>query len=82
MRDAQRAASVIGKTGMKEQSFADWIRMGIFSSAFVAFMGVLILRLGLRLSWSELGVPLLLFAALQIAFFGTMFWFREPEASE
>ena len=50
--------------------------MGVFSSVFVAFIGVLILRLGLRLSWSELAVPLLLFAALQTVFFGAMFWVR------
>jgi hypothetical protein len=65
---------------MKEQTFADWIRMGVFSSAFVAFMGVLILRLGLRLSWSELAVPLMLFAALQTVFFGAMFWFRRTRS--
>ena len=70
----------MGKLRMKEQKLADWIRMGVFSSAFVAFIGVLILRLGLRLSWSELAVPLILCAALQTVFFGAMLRLRRTRS--
>lgn len=64
----------------KERTFADWVRTGLLSFAFFAIPGVLILRLGLRLSWSELAVPLVCFAVLQIIFSAAMFWLQRTRS--
>jgi hypothetical protein len=65
---------------MKNHTFAEWIRMGLFSSAFFLVLGILILHLGLRLCWSTLAVPLLLLSVLQTMFFAALFWVQRTRS--
>lgn len=54
---------------MGHETFARSVTTATLTSVFVAFPCLLILRFGLRLTWSELAGPLILFAAVQAAFF-------------
>lgn len=65
---------------MKNHTFAEWIRMGVFSSAFFMLLGILILHLGLRLTWRALAGPLALLAAPQTIFLGAMFWVQRSRS--
>jgi hypothetical protein len=65
-----------GAEKRRNRTLTEWIRTGLFSSACIALVGVLILHLGLRLSWSELAAPLMLFATLHTVTIGAMFWFQ------
>lgn len=65
---------------MNDERFAHWVGIAVLTSAMVAFVGILILRLGLRLSWSALAVPLIFLVALQTAVSSAMFWVRKYKA--
>jgi hypothetical protein len=58
----------------KPQTFAQSMRMWLVLSAALAFFGILILRLGLRLNWSGLAIPVAILAGLPLGFAASMFW--------
>jgi hypothetical protein len=65
---------------IRQNTIANWIVAAAVPLAFVGLPCVLILRLGLRLSWSELAIPLSLLALLHAALVAGTIWIRKHKS--
>ena len=62
---------------IKKNTIANWIVAAAVPLAFVGLPCILILRLGLKLSWSELAIPLSLLVLLHVALVAGIIWARK-----
>ena len=59
-----------------KSEFSSWLIGGTSAFVVVALLGALVLHFGIRLSWNDLAIPVILFTSVQIACFAAMFRVR------
>lgn len=59
-----------------KSEFSSWLIGGTSAFVVVALLGALVLHFGIRLSWNDVAIPVILFTSVQIAYFAAMYRVR------